>query len=192
MFDHEKLDVYQVSLDFVAWSYRLSKNFKGADRHARDQLLRASQSIPLNIAEGNGKRSAADRKRFFQIARGSALECAAILDVLFRCGVLAEESTQYGKRMLNRIVSMLTKLTNVGGEVREERADYEHRDAEHEHEHEHEHEEWIRARARARIRARARARARRMSYVAILHDQALLVLDKPASAALLCPFSHLS
>jgi hypothetical protein len=64
--------------------------------------------------------------------------------------VLAEESTQYGKRMLNRIVSMLTKLTNVGGEVREERADYEHRDAEHEHEHEHEHEEWIRARARAR------------------------------------------
>ncbi|MBW1788912.1 MAG: four helix bundle protein, partial [Deltaproteobacteria bacterium] len=38
-----------------AWGYRLAKRLQGADRHARDQLLRASQSIPQNIAEGNGK-----------------------------------------------------------------------------------------------------------------------------------------
>jgi four helix bundle protein len=68
MFDHEKLDVYRISLDFAAWSYNLAKRLKGADRHAGVQLLRASQSIPLTIAEGNGKRSAPDRKRYFQIA----------------------------------------------------------------------------------------------------------------------------
>lgn len=55
MFDHEKLDVYRVAIKFVTWSYQLCKRLKGADRHARDQLLRASHSIPLNIAEGNGK-----------------------------------------------------------------------------------------------------------------------------------------
>ena len=82
VFDHEKLDIYRVSLDFAAWSYRLCKMLKGSDRHARDQILRASQSIPQNVAEGNGKRSGPDRRRFFEIARGSALECASILDIL--------------------------------------------------------------------------------------------------------------
>ena len=50
MFDHEKLDVYRISLDFAAWSYNLAKRLKGADRHAGVQLLRASQSIPLSMS----------------------------------------------------------------------------------------------------------------------------------------------
>ncbi len=62
-FGHEKLDVYRLSIDYVAWAYSLAKNLRGVDRHARDQLLRASQSIPLNIAEGNGKGTNADRRR---------------------------------------------------------------------------------------------------------------------------------
>jgi four helix bundle protein len=75
MFGHEKLTVYQVSLQYVAYVYDLAGSLKGPHRHARDQLLRASQSIPLNIAEGNGKTSPGDRRRYFEIARGSALEC---------------------------------------------------------------------------------------------------------------------
>lgn len=51
MFDHERLDVYRVSLTFVGWSNRLCKGLSGLDRNARDQLIRSSQSIPLNIAE---------------------------------------------------------------------------------------------------------------------------------------------
>jgi four helix bundle protein len=62
---------------------------KGSDRPARDQLLRASQSIPLNIPEGNSKGTNADRRRFVEIARGSALECASIQDCLKACEVLA-------------------------------------------------------------------------------------------------------
>jgi len=77
-FGHEKLDVYQLSLKYVSVAYELSKKLKAHNRHARDQLLRASQSIPLNIAEGNGKTSNGDRRRYFEIARGSALECSAI------------------------------------------------------------------------------------------------------------------
>ena len=68
--DHEKLDVYRLSLDFASWAYDQCRNLKGSDRHARDQIIRASQSITLNIAEGCGKILSADRGRFLQIASG--------------------------------------------------------------------------------------------------------------------------
>ena len=70
---HEKLDVYRLSIDYVAWVFAQAEALNGVHRHARDQWLRASQSIPLNIAEGNGKTAEADRRRYFEIARGSAL-----------------------------------------------------------------------------------------------------------------------
>ena len=109
MLDHERLDVYRVSLEFASWAYILCKSLKGMDRHARDQLLRASQSIVLNIAEGCGKRPSPDRQRFFMIAAGSARECSAVLDILLRCNVISQESGTKGKRLLVRIVAMLTK-----------------------------------------------------------------------------------
>lgn len=62
----------------------LMKSLSGMDRHARNQWLRAAQSIPPNIGEGNSKRSLKDRARFFDTARGSAFECAAIQDILVR------------------------------------------------------------------------------------------------------------
>jgi four helix bundle protein len=54
-FDHERLDVYRLSIDYVAFSYRIARSLSGVNRPARDQWLGAAQSIPLNIAEGNGK-----------------------------------------------------------------------------------------------------------------------------------------
>jgi four helix bundle protein len=80
-FDHERLDVYQEAIAFCGWVGDLFSEVT-AKASAKDQLDRASTSIPLNIAEGNGKFSNADRARFLEIACGSALECAASLDVL--------------------------------------------------------------------------------------------------------------
>jgi four helix bundle protein len=111
-FDHEKLDVYRLSLEFIAFAFKVCRKLSGIHRHTRDQFLRASQSIPQNIAEGNGKRSLKDRRRFFNIARGSALECAAILDILLICGAIIEDDEIYGKQYLFRIVSILTKMTD--------------------------------------------------------------------------------
>jgi hypothetical protein len=71
-FGHEQLDVYRVSIQYVAWAYKVAKSLNGIDRHARDQLLRASQSIPLNIAEGNGNGTNADRRRYFVLERKPA------------------------------------------------------------------------------------------------------------------------
>ncbi|MBN1518348.1 four helix bundle protein [Candidatus Sumerlaeota bacterium] len=124
MFDHEKLDVYRLSLEFVQWTYALCGNLKGLNRNARDQLIRASQSIPLNIAEGNGKYVSPDRRRFQQIACGSAMECAATLDVLGACQAISREECLAGKKMLRRIVEMLVKLMQFTEKVGEEVAEY--------------------------------------------------------------------
>jgi four helix bundle protein len=75
----------------------------------RNQLERASVSIVLNIAEGAGRRSPQDKARSYSIARGSATECAAILDLLRQRG-LAAESCRMGRHQIVRIVQMLTKL----------------------------------------------------------------------------------
>jgi four helix bundle protein len=109
LFDHEKLVVYQDALEFIRWSESvLDKISKGLA--VRDQLDRASTSIPLNIAEGNGKYTSPDRCRFFDTARGSALECAACLDVLAAKGKFTPEELRAGREMLHRIVSMLVGL----------------------------------------------------------------------------------
>ena len=123
-FDHEKLDVYRVALDFAAFSFDLCKRLSVGHKHAREQLLRSSQSVPQNIAEGNGKRSLADRRRFFEIARGSALESAASLDVLVACDAISRDEAGEGKRILHRVVSMLTRMTERPPEVRENCASY--------------------------------------------------------------------
>jgi len=121
---HEKLDVYAVALDFAAWAYGLCRTLRGLDRPTRDQLLRASQSIALNIAEGCGKIPPADRGRFLQIAGGSARECGAILDILGRCEALDEDAIRKGKEHLVRIVAMLTRMIERGTQVREGEAVY--------------------------------------------------------------------
>src|SRR5437588_12967251 len=108
-FDHEKLDVYRKSIAFCAWvgDFLPQVTQKTA---AKDQLDRASTSIPLNIAEGNGKFSAKDRARFLEMARGSALECAACRDALLVRKLTKEEPVAAQKERLVRIVEMLAGL----------------------------------------------------------------------------------
>lgn len=116
-FDHEKLKAYQAALRFYAWCEavleRVPKTFA-----VRDQLERARTSIVLNIAEGNGKFTGPDRCRFLDIARGSALECAACLDLLQLRGVLKPEEAASGKTELKGIVSMLVGLVRVNSNDR--------------------------------------------------------------------------
>ena len=108
-FDHEKLTVYQRALTFIAWAETILES-QPKTLSVRDQLDRASTSIPLNIAEGNGKFTSADRCKFFDTARGSALECAACLDVFVAKQRLQAEAIAEGKALLLEIVSMLVGL----------------------------------------------------------------------------------
>jgi len=113
-FDHEKLEVYQLELRFVTWVTSLLREARESHaaetREVRDQLDRASLSMLLNTAEGNGKPASLMRARFFDDARGAATECAACMDALVAKQVCVEERIVEGKAMLLRVVSMLCKL----------------------------------------------------------------------------------
>jgi four helix bundle protein len=125
LFDHEKLRAYQEALRFMAWVDPLFEKLP-AKLAARDQLDRASTSIVLNIAEGNGKRSHPDRCRFFDIARGSTVECAACLDVLVIKKRLSQAEANEGKLILLATVSLLAGLiTRFSGQVQEDATNYE-------------------------------------------------------------------
>src|SRR5271165_5420423 len=105
--DHERLDVYRCSIEFLSLAVRIGSGLARGQADLRDQLQRASTSIPLNIAEASGKTSAADRARFHAIARGSALECGAVLDVLGVMGAAKHEDIRRAKPLLERITAML-------------------------------------------------------------------------------------
>ena len=139
-FDHNRLDVYRLSIEYVAAAFVSSRSLGGLHRHARDQWLRAAQSIPLNIAEGNGKRSLKDRERFLDIARGSALECASIQDVRVVSGGMNRKTDHDLKSKLVRIVAMLTRMAMKFDGVAETLSEY-NQSGDYEHEHEHEHDE---------------------------------------------------
>ena len=135
-FDHEKLDVYQQSIAFCGWVGDLLAEISGKTA-AKDQLDRASTSLPLNIAEGNGKFSKDDRARFLEIARGSALECAACLDVLTVRKLVSPERIIPAKEQLVRIVNMLMgMLKRFSGRAEFLREDAGLYGIEHEHEQE--------------------------------------------------------
>jgi four helix bundle protein len=109
-FDHEKLEAYQLAIDFVVAADGLVGSLPRGRAHLADQFHRAATSIPLNIAEGAGEFSPQDKARFYRIALRSATECAALLDVGTRLALCDESKAGKAREVLVRIVSMLTKL----------------------------------------------------------------------------------
>lgn len=108
-FSHEKLLVYKRALEFVELVHEIILTQNGKS-DAFDQLDRSSTSIPLNIAEGTGKYTGKDKCRFYDIARGSAVESAACLDVLLKRNKITIEENKKGKEILFDVVSMLVGL----------------------------------------------------------------------------------
>jgi four helix bundle protein len=108
-FGHENLRAYQHSLGFVSWKEAL---IAGIERQAVvvDHLDRAAESIGKGIANGNSRRSASDRGRYFNIAIGSGLECAACLDICACKQLISGEMQIEGKRKLQGIVRMTIGL----------------------------------------------------------------------------------
>lgn len=109
-FDHEKLDVYQVSIELVVLIETLVEHLPRGRAYIADQLQRAGISVPLNIAEGAGEYSSAEKIRFYRMAKRSATECAGILDICQRLQLIEETQYAKGRQLLIRLVAMLTKM----------------------------------------------------------------------------------
>ena len=108
--DHERLDVYRRGLDFCGLALRIAVQLPRGHAALVDQLRRAATSIPLNVAEGAGKVTPGERAHCYRIARGSAMECGAVIDVARLLGGLPDKDLDEAKDLLVRIVAMLTRL----------------------------------------------------------------------------------
>ena len=102
-FTFEKLVVYQKSIDFADQICRITEKFPRGFYFLADQLNRASLSISANIAEGNGRFTGPDRKRFFGIARGSVQECVPLLELAKRRNLITPDQHQALKHDLEEI-----------------------------------------------------------------------------------------
>jgi four helix bundle protein len=110
MFNFEKLDVYQRSIEFLALSATIIDGLPKGSGALVDQLKRAALSVPLNIAESQGRPSPAEAARAYAFARGSAMECAAIVDAARVLGAIDQAKADQARELLLRIVQMLSKL----------------------------------------------------------------------------------
>ncbi len=108
MLSFQRLDVYRCGIELVSLAAMIQ--FPRGLSHLADQLRRAALSVPLNVAEAAGRNSDVDAARHYAIARGSAMECAAIIDCLYVLKVLEDARHEDATRLLSRIVAMLTKL----------------------------------------------------------------------------------
>ena len=109
MLSFQRLDVYRCAVKFLGLAAMIASRVPRGHGDLVDQLRRASLSISLNIAEGTG-RHGRDAMRFYSIARGSALECAAILDAVDSLALISDADYEQERALLERIVAMLTKM----------------------------------------------------------------------------------
>ena len=116
--DHERLDVYHLALEFLVFANSVIEGLPRGRSHLADPFTRASMSVVHNIAEGAGKVSKGDKRRYYLTARGSATESAALLDACLRLKLLDVVQYEAGKEMVVRIVAMLIRLAQACEEPR--------------------------------------------------------------------------
>ena len=111
-FAFERLDAYNCAREFLDVANALVQRLPKAKGQLGDQLARASESIVLRLAEGVGAEpQSADQRRYFRAARGSAMECAAIVEICKSRSIGTSRLWQQGRALLLRIVQMLSRLS---------------------------------------------------------------------------------
>jgi four helix bundle protein len=121
-FDHDKLDVYQRALELLDVVDRIVEQMPPGRAHLKDQFDRAATSIVLNVAEGAGEFSPADKRRFYRMARRSGTESAAIVEVIRRRRHAPGPLLDSARELLLRIVSMRVRMSQPRTKLASDRA----------------------------------------------------------------------
>ena len=109
--NHQNLDIYGASKQFVLKCYRLTKSLPTEEKFGMiTQIRRAALSVHLNIAEGSSRKSEMERKRYFEIARGSVVEIDAALDIAVELAYLNTIKTESLGESMIRCFKLLTGL----------------------------------------------------------------------------------
>ena len=108
---HTKLDVFRISKEFVLSCYKETRSFPSDERFAMiQQIRRAALSVHLNVAEGCSRKSALERKRFYEIARGSVIEIDTAFDIAFNLGYTSKEKLADLGILLVRCFQLISKM----------------------------------------------------------------------------------
>ena len=111
--NHQKLDVYHASRAFVLECYKLTQSFPAEEKFGMiTQIRRTALSVHLIIAEGASRKSEAERKRYYEIARGSIVEINAALDIANDLGYVKNLNTESLGEAMIRCFKLLTGLIN--------------------------------------------------------------------------------
>jgi four helix bundle protein len=109
--NYQKLDVFVFARSFVLECYKFTKELPSEEKfNMMQQLRRAALSVYLNIAEGYSRKSLAERKRFFEISRGSLGEIDAVLDLSIELNYHQKENIKLLGEYMQRTFSMLSKM----------------------------------------------------------------------------------
>lgn len=109
-FGFEQLDVFEVAVEMVVCVDAIAEQLPTGRGYMRDQLRRAANSVPLNIAEGAGEYAPSEKARFYRIAKRSATEAAAQVIVTTRLGLSNGDEVDEARKLLHRLVSMLVRM----------------------------------------------------------------------------------
>ena len=108
---HTKLDVFSVSKEFTLACYKETRTFPSEEKFAMiQQIRRAALSVHLNVAEGCSRKSVAERKRFYEIARGSVIEVDTALDIAVNLGYTTKEKLTDLGILLVRSFQLISKM----------------------------------------------------------------------------------
>ncbi len=108
---HTNLDLFKVSRTFTLLCYKETKSFPADEKFAMiQQIRRAALSVHLNIAEGASRKSLAERKRFYEIARGSLVEADTAFDIAVALNYTTKEQLQELGSHIIRCFQMLSKM----------------------------------------------------------------------------------
>lgn len=108
---HTKLDVFKVSKEFVLSCYKETKSFPTDEKFGMiSQIRRAALSVQLNVAEGCSRKSLTERKRFYEIARGSIIEIDAALEIAIELDYTSKQNLEALGKLMVRSFQMISKM----------------------------------------------------------------------------------
>jgi len=110
---HKKLDVWRKSMELTTEIYTLTNNFPDNELYGlTSQLRRAAVSIPSNIAEGSARKTADDRRRFYEIARSSVTEVDTQIELALRFKYCSQADVKELDDIMNHVFALLSRLIN--------------------------------------------------------------------------------
>ena len=108
---HTKLDVFALSKQLVLSCYRETISFPSEEKFGMiSQIRRAALSVHLNVAEGCSRKSVTERKRFYEIARGSIIEIDAAIDIAVELGYTKMEKLKLLGELMVTTFQMISKM----------------------------------------------------------------------------------